>query len=95
MEVAEQTFYRWKEKFLGMGVAEVRHLKVLEEENRKLKQLVAELSLEGYRLRNGHTDAPRLRRPRKRPCNQPMPRKPCLTSATRSSPVDMRVRPIQ
>ena len=45
MEVAEQTFYRWKEKFLGMGVAEVRHLKVLEEENRKLKQLVAELSL--------------------------------------------------
>ena len=43
MGVAEQTFYRWKKKFLGMGVAEVRRLKVLEEENRKLKQLVAEL----------------------------------------------------
>ena len=42
MGVAEQTFYRWKKKFLGMGVAEVRRLKVLEEENLKLKQLVAE-----------------------------------------------------
>ena len=29
MGVAEQTFYRWKKKFLGMGVAEVRRLKVL------------------------------------------------------------------
>ena len=36
MGVAKQTFYRWKKKFLGMGVAEVRRLKVLEEENRKL-----------------------------------------------------------
>ena len=46
MGVAEQTFYRWKKKFLGMGVAEVRRLKVLEEENRKVKQLVADLSLD-------------------------------------------------
>ena len=44
MGVSEQTFYRWKKKFQGMGVAEVRRLRVLEEENRKLKQLVADLS---------------------------------------------------
>lgn len=46
MGVSEQAFYRWKKKFAGMGVAEVRRLKQLEEENRKLKQLVADLSLE-------------------------------------------------
>ena len=44
--VSEQTFYRWKKKFAGMGVSEVRRLKQLEEENRKLKQLVADLSLD-------------------------------------------------
>ena len=44
--VSEQTFYRWKKKFAGMGVAEVRRLKQLEEENRRLKQLVADLSLD-------------------------------------------------
>ena len=52
MGVAEQTFYRWKEKFLGMGVAEVRRLKVLEEENRKLRQLVADLSLDKQMLQD-------------------------------------------
>ena len=52
MGVAEQTFYRRKKKFLGMGVAEVRRLKVLEEENRKLKQLVAELSLDKQMLQD-------------------------------------------
>ncbi len=44
--ISQQTFYRWKKKFDGMGVAEVRPLKQLEEENRKLKQLVADLSLD-------------------------------------------------
>ena len=46
MGISEQTFYRWKKKYVGMGVAEVRRLRVLEEENRKLKQLVADLSLD-------------------------------------------------
>ena len=46
MGVSEQTFYRWKKKFAGMGVAEVRRLKSLEDENRKLKQLIADLSLD-------------------------------------------------
>jgi putative transposase len=50
--IAEQTFYRWKRKFAGMGIAEVRRLKVLEEENRKLKQLVADLSLDKQMLQD-------------------------------------------
>jgi len=44
--IAEQTFYRWKRKFEGMGVAELRRLRLLEEENNKLKRLVADLSLD-------------------------------------------------
>jgi putative transposase len=44
--VTQATFYRWKKKFAGMGVSEVRRLKQLEDENRKLKQLVADLSLD-------------------------------------------------
>jgi len=52
MEISEQTFYRWKRKFAGMGVAEVRRLKILEEENRKLKQLVADLSLDKQMLQD-------------------------------------------
>ncbi len=52
MGIAEQTFYRWKKKYTGMGVAEVRRLRVLEEENRKLKQLVADLSLDKQMLQD-------------------------------------------
>ncbi len=52
MGIAEQTFYRWKRKFTGMGVAEVRRLRVIEEENRKLKQLVADLSLDKQMLQD-------------------------------------------
>jgi len=52
MGIAEQTFYRWKRKFAGMGVAEVRRLKILEEENRKLKQLVADLALDKQMLQD-------------------------------------------
>ena len=50
MGISEQTFYRWKKKFQGMGVAEVRRLRVLDEENRKLKQPVADLSLDKQML---------------------------------------------
>ena len=44
--ISEQTFYRWKKRYGGMGVAELRRLRQLEEENSKLKQLVADLSLD-------------------------------------------------
>jgi putative transposase len=50
--VSEATFYRWKKKFAGMGVAEVRRLRQLEEENRKLKNLVADLSLDKAMLQD-------------------------------------------
>ena len=52
MSISEQTFYRWKKRFQGMGVAEVRRLKILEEENRKLRQLVADLSLDKHMLQD-------------------------------------------
>ena len=44
--VSEPTFYRWKKQFAGMGTVEIRRLKQLEEENTKLKRLVADLSLD-------------------------------------------------
>ena len=46
MGISEQTFYNWKKKYGGLGISELRKLKQLEEENRKLKQLVAELALD-------------------------------------------------
>jgi putative transposase len=48
--VSEQTFYRWKRKYVGMGVAELRRIRQLEEENRKLKRIVADLSLDKHML---------------------------------------------
>ena len=50
--VSEANFYRWKKKFGGMGVVELRRLKQLEEENKKLKQLVADLSLDKKMLQD-------------------------------------------
>ena len=50
MGITEQTFYRWKKKYGGLGGSELRRLKQLEEENRKLKQMVAELSLDKHML---------------------------------------------
>ena len=49
---SEATFYRWKKKFSGMGVAELRRLRQLEDENRKLKNLVADLSLDKTMLQD-------------------------------------------
>ena len=46
MGVSEPTFYRWKKKFDGLGVSEVRRLRELEDENKRLKALVADLSLD-------------------------------------------------
>ena len=48
--VSENTFYRWKRKYAGMGVAELRRLKQLEDENKRLKQIVADLTLDKQML---------------------------------------------
>jgi len=50
MGITEQTFYRWKKKFAGMGVAELTRLRQLEDENSKLKSLVADLTLDKHML---------------------------------------------
>lgn len=52
MGVTQATFYRWKKKFAGMGVAELRRLKQLEDENKKLKRLVVDLSLDKAMLQD-------------------------------------------
>lgn len=52
MGVTEKTFYTPKKKFAGLGVSELRRLRQLEEENRKLKQLVADLSLDKAMLQD-------------------------------------------
>lgn len=44
--ISEQTFYRWKKQYGGMQSDGVRELKILQEENTRLKKLVAELSLD-------------------------------------------------
>jgi putative transposase len=50
MGVSEQTFYTWKRKYAGMGISELRELRQLREENRKLKQWVADLTLDKHML---------------------------------------------
>ena len=50
--IAQGTFYRWKSKYGGMDVSEARRLKALEDENRQLKRLVADLSLDNQMLKD-------------------------------------------
>ncbi len=50
MGISEQTLYNWKRKYSGMGTIELRRLKELEDENKKLRQLVADLSLDKHIL---------------------------------------------
>jgi len=48
--VSEATFYTWKKKFAHLGVTELRRMRQLEEENRRLKALVADLTLDKHML---------------------------------------------
>ena len=52
MGISDATFYTWKKKYGGMGVVELRKMKQLEEENRQLKKLVADLSLDKQMLQD-------------------------------------------
>lgn len=49
--VSEQTFHRWKKKFQGMSLAEVKRMKSLEKENSELKKMLADTMLENRALR--------------------------------------------
>lgn len=48
--VSEATFYLWKKKFAHLGVSELRRMRQLEDENRRLKTLVADLTLDKHML---------------------------------------------
>lgn len=48
--VSEATFYLWKKKFAHLGVSELRRMRSLEEENARLKQVVADLTLDKHML---------------------------------------------
>ena len=50
--ISDATFYNWKKKYGGLGVSELRRLKQLEEENRQLKRMVADLSLDKQMLQD-------------------------------------------
>ncbi len=50
--ICEQTFYRWKSKYGGMEVSEAKKLRQLEDENRKLKTMVADLMLDNKILKD-------------------------------------------
>lgn len=52
MGITEQTFYRWRRKYGGLGPSELKRLKQLEDENRRLKQMVADLSLDKHMLQD-------------------------------------------
>ena len=50
MGISLQTYYSWRKKYSGMGVAELRRLKTFEEENARLKKLVPDLPLDKHML---------------------------------------------
>ena len=49
--ISDATFYKWKNKFNGMDVSEARRLRHLEDENRRLKHIVADLTLDNQALK--------------------------------------------
>ena len=50
--ISDSTFYRWKAKYDGLEVNELKRLKQLEDENRRLKQIVADLTLDNTALKD-------------------------------------------
>lgn len=52
MGISEATFYNWKKKYSGLGMSDLRRLRQLEEENGKLKKLVADLSQDKQMLQD-------------------------------------------
>ena len=52
MGISDATFYNWRKKYAGMGVSELRRLKQLEDENGRLKHLVADLTLDKQMLQD-------------------------------------------
>ena len=51
-EISEATYYQWKSKYGGMQASDIKRLRELEEENRRLKQISADLLLENQALKD-------------------------------------------
>ena len=49
--ISDATFYKWKAKYAGMEASELRKMRIMEDENRRLKQMVADLSLDNQALK--------------------------------------------
>jgi putative transposase len=56
--ITDHTYYRWKAKYDGLDSGEAKKLKQLEDENRKLKHVVADLTLDNQALKDGNWSAP-------------------------------------
>jgi putative transposase len=52
MEVSEQTYHRWRARYGGLEASETRRLRQLEDENRRLRQIVADLTLDNHTLKD-------------------------------------------
>ena len=82
--ISEHTFYRWKSKYGGMGLSEAWRLKSLEDENRRLKRAVADLTLDNQALKealgksgDGGSETGRRGLPREDLPDEPAPGLPC------------------
>lgn len=73
MGISDATFYAWKKKYGGLGPSELKRLRQLEEENRKLKQLVADLSLDKIMLQDVLSQNSSKARPAAPSCGQSSP----------------------
>jgi putative transposase len=49
--MSDATFYKWKAKYAGLTISELKRLKALEDENRRLKQIVAQQALDNWALK--------------------------------------------
>lgn len=82
LQVTEQTFYRWKKKYSSLEAPEIRELRQLRNENKKLKQLVAGLTLDKHILQES---LKKVLRPRERRRWVSWPVSACRVSVRRAS----------
>ncbi|MBV5340914.1 MAG: transposase [Deltaproteobacteria bacterium] len=66
--ISDVTFYKWRSKYGGLEISEAKRLRVLETENRKLKQLLADTMLENYAIKDVLSKSFNACRPTRRDC---------------------------
>ena len=70
--MSEGTFYKWKAKYAGLTLNELKRLRSLEEENRRLKQIVAQQALDNWSLKPESTEGCPWGQPWKKPAGAPL-----------------------